>query len=436
MISANGTRLLGRSFFVVTLFFGLLLWLTPSVDAETVDSLSVGSSGYILSADLTVTGDATVNGGTLDINGKVLAINGNLTITGNAVDLNGQSLTINGNVDANGTLIDINGGTLTVSGNFSITNTNGRPKMVNLTDVVAVSGDMTFNGAASDGYLTAGVLKIGGDFNQFGYYSETNGSGNENADYSNNTYSFSASGTHKVVFNGTGAQTVHFDRPLVSQSHFQDIEIANTSSVDISFAPRNQVTYTGSYYVQGKDPVLGGDPEAWGEPLDMGGAGSYAAPGFADLDDDGDQDMYVGQQNGTIHLYENLMDNPRQGKTGLGKNFTGANYANIADVPDLRLGGVFTIEFWMKVDGFALAWQQGLIGKSLNGSNGRNYVIWINGEKRLHFSYHNAAGDDINMETQPDAFAILSDTTINQRIGVRSPTIGMWEPRRLLFGNG
>ena len=345
------------------------------------------SAGWVLQSDQTVS-------------------SGNLTTTGNTVDLNGHALTVNGNVDANGTLIDINGGPLTISGDLSIAGNNGRLKMVNASDLVEVVGSVTFYGAASDGYLTAGVLKVGGDFSQRGGSYQSNGSQDYSADYGSNTFSFSASDTHKTVLNGTGLQTVHFDRPSPAYSHFQNVEVSNTSAEGINFSPSNQITYTGSYYVQGKDPVLGGDPEAWGEPLDMGGAGSYAAPGFADLDDDGDQDMYVGQQNGTIHLYENLMDNPRQGKTGLGKNFTGANYANIADVPDLRLGGVFTIEFWMKVDGFALAWQQGLIGKSLNGSNGRNYVIWINGEKRLHFSYHNAAGDDINMETQPDAFAI------------------------------
>ena len=330
-------------------------------------------------------------------------INGNLATTANIVDLNGQSLTINGNVVADGTLIDINGGVLTILGNFSIINTNGRLEMVDPGDVVEVTGDMTFNGAASDGYLTAGVLRVGGDFSQFGSYNETNSSGNENANYANNTFSFYASGTHKTVLNGVDAQTVHFDRPSPTYSHFQDMETANTSAEGINFSPNNQITYTGTYYVQGKDPVLGGDPEVWGDLLNMGNFGSFAVPTFADLDDDGDPDMFVGNSDGAIWHYENLMANPRQGKIGLGKNFTAANLAIVPDAPHLRLGGVFTIEFWMKMDN---AWRSGLIGKSNSGANGRNYAVSTTQDNRLQFSYHNAAGENINTETQPDAIDI------------------------------
>ncbi len=167
MISCNRRGGFGRLFPRVAIFPLLFLWASWS-HAEPLGSLTVDSNGYTLSEDLTVTGDVTVSGGILDINGHTLTINGSLNITGN----------------------------------------NSRLKMMDAADVVAVDANVTFNGAASDGYLTAGILRIGGNFDQIGIYNNTNRSENENADYSNNIYSFYASGTHKVVFDGTVAQTV------------------------------------------------------------------------------------------------------------------------------------------------------------------------------------------------------------------------------------
>jgi hypothetical protein len=85
-----------------------------------------------------------------------------------------------------------------------------------------------------------------------------------------------------------------------------------------------------------------------------------------------------------LNLYENIVANPRQGKIGLGKDFTGTNFAVIPDAADLRLGGVFTIEFWMKVNSINGTWT-GIIGKSNSAPNGRNYTIWLNASKYLHF---------------------------------------------------
>ena len=121
--------------------------------AATLDNLTVDSSGYTLQENLTVTGDVTVNGGILDINSYTLSVNGGLTITGN----------------------------------------NGRLKMVNDTDLVEVSGHVTFYGASTKDYLTAGVLKVGGDFIQKGTLNpDTYGSY-----HGNNWNSFTATGTQQ-----------------------------------------------------------------------------------------------------------------------------------------------------------------------------------------------------------------------------------------------
>ena len=69
------------------------------------------------------------------------------------------------------------------------------------------------------------MLKVAGNFSQIGL--ATNHTDYQ-YNYSNNQYSFYASGSHKVVLNGNTQQTISFDYPAVHGSHFHDIEINNT----------------------------------------------------------------------------------------------------------------------------------------------------------------------------------------------------------------
>jgi len=318
-------------------------------------------------------------------------IQGNLNVTGGTLDLNGKQVTVEGNVSINNCMLRLNGGRLNITGNFSTLGTSGFLRMNNPLDHVEISGNATFNGGNSQGYLTEGVLKVHGDFVQLG---------------SAHAASFSASGNHKVVLNGSSRQQVSFQNPSPTLSHFQNLEIANTSTEGVVFVPFGEITAEGQFIVPGTDPLVGGDQVSW---VDLGLAvsdcGYRVAPSFADLDGDGDLDMYAGQGDGKISFLESLMANPRLGKIGLAKDFKGQNSVKVQDKTALRLGGVFTIEFWMKADSIDATWRS-LIGKSNNTSTGKNYAVLLNSGKYLRLSYNNAGGDDIYLDTPANSVKI------------------------------
>src|SRR5437667_3261209 len=94
---------------------------------------------------------------------------------------------------------------LTVSDSFSTF--DGVLVMANGADVLEVGGHVLFSNGQPNTQLTAGVLRVKGNFRQS--FSGSQG--------------FAASGTNTVVFNGTTPQVVHFDDPL--NSHFQNLEL-------------------------------------------------------------------------------------------------------------------------------------------------------------------------------------------------------------------
>ena len=149
---------------------------------------------------------------------KDMVINNNFVATGGTIDLNGHTLTINGNLQQTNGTIYINGGALNVNGNYTIGNDNyDRPypilNMTNEKDKVIVKGDFTTNSTADHKTcLTAGVMEVKGNF-----------SANYGGSYSG--YCFNATGNHKVVFNGTEKQNIHFDNAF--GSGFSDVDFQN-----------------------------------------------------------------------------------------------------------------------------------------------------------------------------------------------------------------
>jgi len=180
-----------------------------------VYTFTLTSSGNV-SAGNTIVGTT----GTLIMNGAAKVLSGNipnLTVSG-TVSLAG-STTVTGNLNLSnatvaGGVLDTYGQTLTVTG-------QGKLKMINPLDMVTVNGNVTFSGGTSTGLLTAGVLNVKGNFTQSGTY---------NGVAYNHMGSFAASGTHKVVFNGTVAQTVRFANGTVS--HLNHLEVSNIAGVD------------------------------------------------------------------------------------------------------------------------------------------------------------------------------------------------------------
>ncbi len=140
----------------------------------------------------------------------------NIVPAANQPTLTGPATAYSVNVIGTGATLTIGGQTLTTAG-FT-TQSGGVLVMSNPADVVIVTGGVFFAGGNETGDLTAGELRVAGDFNQ--------GGGGDPA-------AFVASGTHRTVFNGTALQSITFVN--VPGSAFQDLDISHTVGINIQF---------------------------------------------------------------------------------------------------------------------------------------------------------------------------------------------------------
>jgi Tol biopolymer transport system component len=95
---------------------------------------------------------------------------------------------------------------------------------LNMTDpggVLDVLGNVLVDGESTSGTLTAGTLRVGGDFTQLNTISAV---------------SFSADPGHVTAFVGTGTQSVFFASPDTVQSRFGTLRIENTSAFGVQFS--------------------------------------------------------------------------------------------------------------------------------------------------------------------------------------------------------
>ncbi len=151
----------------------------------------------------------------------------NVVFSGAATLAKNLKVTGPGTLTVNGASakLTINGHTVRSVGAFTVTG-GGRLKMINATDTLDMGGDASFaGGGMGDTLLTAGVVIARG------------------AAWSNNSFdNFNASGTHKVVFAGTAAQTITMNGPGAAavNSHFRDVEVNNPAGV--AFAANGHVT--------------------------------------------------------------------------------------------------------------------------------------------------------------------------------------------------
>ena len=222
-------------------------------------------AGVTFATDAVITGTATVASGTVTGTVAVTLVEGNLigsTSGGWQVDttmVTGSSVSLPDNIHApllifpnpapGGTSLtkgfklvgdllltgqtSLNTHRVVVVGDFSTSGVAGRLAMGGSEDTLRVEGNATFAGMAVEGFLTDGVLEVTGDFTQS---SATAAS------------SFQSTNTHKVVFNGTGTQTITFASPgsANSESFFEILEIATADSVVFATpaAVRTLVTMT------------------------------------------------------------------------------------------------------------------------------------------------------------------------------------------------
>ncbi|NLX77891.1 MAG: PKD domain-containing protein [Clostridiaceae bacterium] len=181
-----------------------------SKESNTVSIITdtIIESNFTVIEDKTI-GDLYIKSGTLDLNGKDLIVKGNVIQSGGTLYINGGQLMIDGDYR-------IQTENKSSDGTISYSRSNGYLRMINTDDYVKVGGDFVTQAYYShDGYLTAGILEVKGDFIQrYGYYN-------------NNFY---ATGTHTTVLSGTGLQTVNFER---TESRFNILVI--TKSIDIGY---------------------------------------------------------------------------------------------------------------------------------------------------------------------------------------------------------
>jgi hypothetical protein len=123
-----------------------------------------------------------------------VGIAGNLTVTGA------------GNLNTGGNQI-------TVAGNLTTQNTSVLT-MQNAAGVLDVAGDVSFGGGSTNTRLTAGTLRVGGNFAQAG-----------------NAAAFAPTVSHLTILDGSAPQTVSFANPgtTTSLSHFHRLEIENAT---------------------------------------------------------------------------------------------------------------------------------------------------------------------------------------------------------------
>ena len=132
-----------------------------------------------------------------------------------------------------GGYLKINNGTLIVKGNYNIASadgtsySSGRLYMQNEADRVVVEGNfLMYSQYGHRSYLTAGTLEVKGNFTQRSRSRSSYGSAPNN---------FYTTGSHKTILSGDGKQTVQFENPHSSYSHFNILEITNSSTEGVDF---------------------------------------------------------------------------------------------------------------------------------------------------------------------------------------------------------
>ena len=137
-----------------------------SKESNTVSIITdtIIESNFTVIEDKTI-GDLYIKSGTLDLNGKDLIVKGNVIQSGGTLYINGGQLMIDGDYR-------IQTENKSSDGTISYSRSNGYLRMINTDDYVKVGGDFVTQAYYShDGYLTAGILEVKGDFIQrYGYY--------------------------------------------------------------------------------------------------------------------------------------------------------------------------------------------------------------------------------------------------------------------------
>ncbi len=212
-----------------------------------------------------------------NLNGETLTIHGDAIMDAN-VSLKGGTLKILGNLYQYGGTMSIDGGTLCVAKGYYIvgkdsnfkkgtyTACSGILKMVNEADEVQIGGSfLTKSNVDHEGYLTAGVLYVGGDFTQL------NGG---------SSYNFNASAGHKTVLNGSAEQVISFEskysgfgalEATAGKAVFEGNVNWLTQSGEVHVGSRNAHLTSRTINLNGKQLTIDGEIWMSGSNVDLNG---------------------------------------------------------------------------------------------------------------------------------------------------------------------
>jgi len=217
-------------------------WSPTGAPTATDDVLIPATANEPLLSSAAQVNDLTVSSGaTLDLGDFSIQVTGDLHVlgavtfgtvvaggTGGLLDgtLDGlyisQSRSVTGSLTLTGALeiaapLTVGAQTVSVGGSMTVL-TGGRLVMTTGGSIVNVAGDAIFAGDSEDGFLTAGLLIVGGNFTAAG----------------STPTAFVGSGTHSVGFGGSALQTIAFEQPGPTASRFNTVFIDNGDAVDVA----------------------------------------------------------------------------------------------------------------------------------------------------------------------------------------------------------
>src|SRR6267378_1991184 len=252
----------------------------------SISSFNLFTNGSVNASEITgTTGSVHVNGTGITINGKFP----NVTIDGSAKVA--DTMRVTGNLTAANPsgVLDINGKDVTVNGNYTSAYqdyyTGGTLVMKNPSGVLRVMGNVNFDGNPTDTLLTAGTIYVGGNFAL-----------NKN---------FSASGSHKVVFNGSSRQSVsgYFD----ATNHFNELQVSNPSGIALNadvIAKGQLISHPSLYSTARNRGILASTADT---PDSIFGGGHSLTVGGLDIDSLTLDGVRLIDEGGTLANFNNVV---------------------------------------------------------------------------------------------------------------------------------
>lgn len=221
------------------------------VGAHTVTLTATDAHGATSTAEIDITIEAAVtcsdfvtlgDGATMQGDMPGVVVNGTVTVTG--------ATTVCGSLVVNGEgALDLGAHTVTVADSFHV-GQRGTFSMQNDAAVLQVAGNAYIGGANTTGLLTAGRIEIGGDLRvQRGH----------TGCCTSFSRAFDPSGTHLVVLNGSGPQSVTFSHTALTgdDMRLNNLRIDNTGTVTIGRAAvRGTLDVAAGATITGDGPVI------------------------------------------------------------------------------------------------------------------------------------------------------------------------------------